>query len=397
MVSGDLNNEKKSKKSKALRLVFFVILIFVISGISSLLADKYVFPWLAARKGFEKSALFKKAMENVTVINKTEQMTVNESRDISGYTEKSASSVVEIVSKQKKSAFSGAVPSESGIIVTADGLVASYNNNFFDGKDAQYQVFSADGKSYTAQIVANDPFSNILLLKLDNAQNLPVAEFIAPEDIKAGMKMALVGRSGFNAEISLRTGITSEWAKSFSVAGPFASSEKLQGVLLVDLGSASQWDGTLAGGAAVDQNGNVIGIYGQRKDDSNVFSSFIVPVNHLRYVTDQYVGKGNIQRASLGVYYVALSKETAYLAGNNLDRGALIFTPSGQQGLAVISGSAADKAGIKIGDVILSVNGEDINPDQNLAYLISKYKPGDTAKLHISRSGQEMDIDAALQ
>ena len=67
---------------------------------------------------------------------------------------------------------------------------------------------------------------------------LPVAEFIAPEDIKTGMKTAVIGRSGFNAEISLLLGITSEWAKSYSLSGPLASSEKLQGVLFADFSGA---------------------------------------------------------------------------------------------------------------------------------------------------------------
>jgi len=99
----------------------------------------------------------------------------------------------------------------------------------------------------------------------------------------------------------------------------------------------------------------------------------------------------------LGVYYAPLSKETAYLAGNDFDRGALVFSPSGQQGLAVLSGSPADKAGIKIGDIVLSVNNQEVNPDQNLAFLISQYKPGDTASLKINRGGKDMEIKVVLQ
>lgn len=390
---------KKSGKSKTTRLVFFVALVFVISGVSSVVFDKFVFPWLATRDGFKEMAFFKQAMDNVTVINKTEQMTVIENQNISGYTQKAASSVVEIVSKQKASGnmTSSIEQSSSGVIVASDGLVTGYGEKFFAGKDSEYRVFLQDGKAYMARIAAADPFSNIVLLRLEGAENLPVAQFIAPEDIRTGMKTAVIGRSGFNAEISLRLGITSEFAKSYSLSGPLASSEKLQGVLFADFqGLENTESKTLPGGAVVDQNGNVVGILGERKRDAEE-EYFIVPVNHLKYIIDRYLENGKIERASLGIYFASLSREIAYLAGNNFDRGARVYSPSGQQGLAVIAGSAADKAGIRIGDIILSVNGEEVNPDQNLAYLISKYKPGDSVELKIAREGKEMNVSADLQ
>ncbi len=392
--------EKKNNwKAKTIKIVFFIIFIFFISGISSVFFDKYVFPRLASNNWFKKQPFFKQTMDNVTVINKTEQVTINENQNISSYTSKAASSVVEIISRRKEgeSAVSQVDQSRSGIIVTSDGMVASYGEKFFSGIGEEYKVFLSDGKSYDAKVAAADSFSNMVLLKLNGVENLPVAEFIASEDIKTGMKIALIGRSGFNSEISLRLGITSEWAKAYSLAGPLASSEKMQGLLFADFFDLENIDQKkLAGGAVVDQNGNMIGILGERKEDNGA-KFFIVPINHLQDIINQYIQKGKIERAALGVYYLTLSKETAYLSRNNFDRGALVYSLSKQQGLAVVSGSAADKAGIKIGDVILSVNGNELNPDQNLAYLISRCKPGDNVELKINRNGQEMVIQAALQ
>jgi serine protease Do len=391
--------KRKSKKAKFTKLVFFVVLIFIISGISSIFSEKYIFPWLATQEWFKKQAFLERMMDNVTVINKTEQVTVSENQDISSYTQKSASSVVEIVARQKgdKNTIYTLGQSTSGVVVTSDGLVASYGNKFFSGAGTEYEIYFQDGKSYSATVAVVDPFSNIVLLKLDKAENLPVAEFIAPEDVKTGMKTAVVGRSGFNVEMSLLLGITSEWAKSYSLAGPLASSEKLQGVLFADFASVASVDSkALTGAAVVDQNGNMLGIFGENKEDTGT-KMFIVPINHLQYVVDQYLGKGKIERATLGVYYIALSEEKAYLARNNLDHGALIYSPSGQQGLAVLAGSPAEQAGIRVGDIILNVNGEDINPDQNLAYLVSKYKPGDTISLKISRDGKEIEVKVVLK
>ena len=98
----------------------------------------------------------------------------------------------------------------------------------------------------------------------------------------------------------------------------------------------------------------------------------------------------------MGLYYLSLTRELAYL-GAGKDRGALVFSPSLQQGLAVISGSPAEKAGIRIMDIILSVNGEEVNADQNLAFLISKYKPGNEVALKILRDGKEIETKAVLQ
>ncbi|MCX6762908.1 MAG: PDZ domain-containing protein [Candidatus Moranbacteria bacterium] len=378
------------------KLIFFVVFIFIISGVSSVLVDKYFFPWIATSSALSKYKFFKKGMENVMVINKTEQVTVSENQDISGYIGKSSSSVVEITMSGKSSQ-DQLGQSVSGVVVSADGLVASYGDKFFGSKDAAYKIFIQDGKSFDAKVVLSDSFSNLVLLKIDGAENLPVAEFIAPEDIKVGIKTAVIGRSGFNAEISLGLGLASEWAKSYSIGGNLASSEKLQGVLFVDPSAAgNEWSDNMKGGAAVDYNGNVIGLVGGRKEISGS-KFFIVPVNHLQYVIDQYLREGSVKRANLGVYYIALSRETAYLAENNFDRGALIFTPGGQQGLAVIVGSSADKAGIKVGDIILSVNGDEVNPDQNLAYLISKYHPGDEVTLKLVRDGKDMELKAVLQ
>jgi len=110
-----------------------------------------------------------------------------------------------------------------------------------------------------------------------------------------------------------------------------------------------------------------------------------------------FLERGRLERGALGVYYVSLSRESAFARENKFDRGALVYSPSLQQGLAVISGSAGEKAGLKILDVILSVNGEEINPSQNLAYLISKYKPGDKIELRVIRDSKEMVFPVILE
>ncbi len=391
---------KRSRSLKTFRFVFFIVLVFVVSGISVILWDKYIFPQLRSHEWFGKLGFVKKSMEDKVIINKTEQVTIDEDQTIAQFQNKSVSSAVEIVSRRKDEkevivADRNREKIGSGLIVTADGLVVTYQEAIF-AKDAAYKILMTDGKSFDGRLVLADSFSSLALLKIDDVSNLPVAEFIAFQDIKIGSKVVVMGKSGFDAGVSYRLGILSETDESFSIGGPLASSEKLQGVLITDSNFDQNESENLIGSPVIDYNGNAVGLLGMRREDQK-WKYFVVPVNIVQSVISQFIEKGEIQRGSLGVYYILLSRENAFAGGEKFDRGAVVYSPSLQQGLAVLSGSAAEKAGIRIMDIILSVNGEEVSADQNLAYLISKYHPGDEVNLKIVRDGKEMEAKAILQ
>lgn len=400
--SNDNNSGKKAKKGlKLVRFVFFVIFIFIVSGISLIIIDRYIFPYLATVKWIGEYKFFQKATENVVMVNKTEQVTVSEEQTISRYTNKSAASVVEIISQKKDAKnFSKAALDESsykigsGLIVTADGLVITYKEAII-GDQAKYRVVTDSGSDYEGRLVAFDPFTNLAFIKLDGVENLSAASFIAPEDIKVGAKIIVVGKGGNNSQDVFKSGLISLLAQDYSVGGPIPSSEKLQGVFFSDIYLQEGGEKDLIGGIATDFNGDVIGILGAEKiSDGKQY--FIIPVNHIKYLVDKFIEQGSVARGKLGLYYLSLTKEMAYLGAGN-DHGALVYSPSFQQGLAVISGSAAEKAGIKIMDVIMNVNGDEVNSGQNLALLVSKYKPGDEVNLKVLREGKEMEVKAVLQ
>lgn len=405
MSQGDsLENKSENKKSHKLgRLVFFVMLVFFLTVPSLIVVEHFLFPYLTTVKWLNKYKLFKKVTEDVVVVNKTEQVTVSEDLTIASYSNKSTASVVEIISqtKQDKSLtkaidFTKAQNKVgSGLIVTADGLILTYGEGIiFD--QATYRVYTSNNNLYDARLIAADPFTNLALLKIDNVSDLPTTSFIAPEDIKAGAKVVAIGRNGSDFQLIYKSGLISQFSSNFSLAGPVASSEKIQGVYLADFDMNEQGDESMNGGTIADYNGDVIGMLGSIKG-ANRSQYFIIPANYLESLIDQYISSGMVKRGSLGVYYLNLTKETSYLAGVDADQGAMIYSPSNQQGLAVISQSAADKAGIKISDIVKTVNGEEINANQNLAYLISKYKPGDKVELNILRGGNEVMISVILE
>lgn len=391
---------RKNWVRKIVRLVFFVVLVFILSGASLIVVDRYLFPYLATVKWAGKYEFFKRATEDVVVVNKTEQVTVSEDQTISSYSNESASSVVEILSLKGESKNPGKMKDASfvkygsGLVITADGLVLTYKDAVLDGQ-AKYRVFVQKDKSFDARLVAVDSFTNLVLLKIDGIENLPVSSFIAPEDMKTGMKAVAIGRSGNNFQLIYKSGLVSQYDSDFSLAGALPLSEKLQGVYVADFDMSEEGDERVVGGAVANYGGNVIGILGARKI-SDQKQYFIIPSDCIQELVNQYISTGSVRRGSFGTYYVSLSSESAALFGS-LDRGAFVYSPSGQQGLAVMAGSAAEKAGVKIQDVIMAVNGEEVNSQNNLARLVSKYKPGEEVSLKIIRDGKEMEMKVVLQ
>ncbi len=390
--------EKPKRNLKAVRFVFFILLVFLLSGAGVVIWDRYLFPYLRSHKYIGQLGIIKKGTENVVVINKTEQINVTEDQSISPFTGKAASSVVEILSKSEIGEGRSAAPMEkvgSGLVVTADGLIVTYKEAILSG-NAQYKILSPQREPLEARLLTTDSFSNLAILKIDGISNLPVAEYIAPSDIKVGAKVVVIGRNGFDADATYQYCILSEHDADFSLGGPQASSEKLQGVYFLDADFGKYGIEELLGGPVVDYNGNVVGMLGSRKDgQENKY--FVIPVDIIQSVEDLYIQSGNLSRGSLGVYYALLSKESPFFLGTDFESGAMVYTPSLQQGLAVLSGSAAQVAGLRLNDVILSINGEEISASQNLAYLISKYKPGEAVDLKISREGREMEAKAELK
>jgi S1-C subfamily serine protease len=162
--------------------------------------------------------------------------------------------------------------------------------------------------------------------------------------------------------------------------------------------SADEWEGVFLpdrpidpgfiGGAAVAMNGELIGLIGTLTVDATD-RTFILPANALRQSLGRVIGGGLPTRANVGAYYVSLTKETALALRISRDQGALIYTPSERSGLAVLSGSAAERAGLRYGDIVTSVNGQAITLDRPLS--VALYEATDAVtSLTVLRDGDEI-------
>lgn len=366
---------------------FFIIFILILGGLGGIIGNRYLFPYLSTTSLFSKYEFLKKSTEDVTIINKTEQVYVKEETSIEKISSKAASSVVNVLSYAEVSAKNKNNPTvldnTTATIITSDGLIMTYMENIVP--NSKYKVIFQDGKVYEAELSGVDSYSNLVFLKI-NANNLPVISFGNSDDSDPGEKIVAIGSSSKTFTNRYTSGLISTFDPTFSLSGKAISySDKMNGVFQTDFSIDS--DQYYTGGPVVDYTGQVIGITG-----ANQKNFFFIPSNKVKKVVDKAVKKELETNVSLGVYYIPITKAFALSNNLNQESGALIYSASGQEGLAIISGSNGQKAGLRIDDVITAVNGEKISLQNDLSDLLYKYKKGDKVELTVQRNNQEMKI-----
>lgn len=376
----------------------FVLVVMVFGGLGGVLADHYIFPRFSSSEFFSKYDFFKKFTENVTVINKTEQVFVKEETSLGKISGQAASSIVNIASLpeagQGSAAKKGLVAIEpmngTGAIVTSDGLIMTYESAV-NPVNSKYKVTTSDGNTYDAEFLGTDSYSGLSFLKI-NGNNLPAISFGDSNDSKPGEKVIAIGNNFGIYSNRYAAGLLSSFNPTYNLAGKALSySDKLEGTFETDFNSEKNY----VGGPIIDYTGQVIGITGTlEKNGAGEF--FQIPSNKVKRVIDRAIKKELDKDPMLGVYYVPITK--TYALNNNLavDKGALIFSSSGQLGLAIIAGSSGQKAGLQINDIIKAVNDQEINMENSLPDLLYQYKQGDTIELTILRGAEDLKVPINL-
>jgi len=375
------------------------VLIAVIGGVAGIFADRVLLPKIAANSFLSKWSIFQKAAENTVIINKTEQVTIREDDSVETIALSASPSVVNILSVRNAGAEIGKVGEDasknigmlqgSGVLVTNDGLIATFKTAILDG--ASYTIFLYNGTNYPAKFVATDSLTGISYLSID-ASNVPAIAFADSTGIRAGKKLILIANTSEEYRNRYSTALLGDTDKTFNiVGGVVASSERWEGVYMVDAANIAPY----LGGPAIDYSGDLVGIVGNAPKDGG-FKSFLLPVSAVRESLDREVHETLSKRPILGVSYLSITKAYAIANSIDRDRGALITTPSGKEGLAILSGSPAEKAGLRIGDIVIAVDGAEINLDNPLSVAIGRLETGSSVTLHIIRSGKEQDISVVL-
>lgn len=379
---------------KIFKFICVVIFIFLIGGIGSVFFQNYVIPKISSSATFSRVGLIKKLSENVTIINKTEEVVVKEENSVNKIATQASAAVVSITSIPEKNKITGNYPAEikngNGVVVTSDGLITTYRSAILE-KDSGYEIRLFNGSAFGAKLVGIDEFTNLAFLKID-ASNLSVISFSNSNDFTPGRKLIAIGSSPEDYQNRYAGGILSNINKTFNISGKtLSSSEKLEGVFETDFLSQKEY----IGGPIIDYNGELVGIIGSITIDSQE-KFFEIPSNVVRNSIDVAVRNELESRPYLGIYYLPITKTYAKINNLEKDKGALIYSLSGKQGLAIMAGSPAEKAGLKINDIIIRVDDKEINLENPLSDIISQYKKGGGAEFTVIREKQELKIKVAF-
>jgi 2-alkenal reductase len=377
--------------------IIWVMLIVAIGGFGGIIADRYVFPYLSTSKIFSKYSFLKKSTEDVTVINKTEQVFIKEDVTVGKVANQTTNSVVNIISLPapenkitSRKNVTAAIKNGTGTIVTSDGLVVTYVSAI-NSENSTYKILASDNNVYEAELVGVDNYSNLAFLKI-NGTNFPAVAMGDSEGATQGERLIAIANGRNLYSNSFSAGILSNFSATYNIAGKAVSfSDKLEGVYEMDADLEPQF----IGGPVIDYAGQMVGIIGSVLQN-NTEDYFIIPSNKLKKVIDRAISKKITTDASLGIYYIPLTKASAVTNGISTEKGALIYSPSGQQGLAILANSPAQKAGLKINDILTAINGQEINLEKTLPDLLYQFEQGTSIELTVLRDGQEMKIPVQL-
>jgi len=279
----------------------------------------------------------------------------------------------------------------SGIIISADGYILTNKHVVPDGTDKVTVVLS-DGKQYdNVKIVGRDPSNDIAFLKINGVSNLTAATIGDSSQITPGQQVVAIGNALGLFRNSVTSGIISGIGRPIqaSDASGTGTAEQLEDMFQTD---AAINPGN-SGGPLVDLKGEVIGMNTAVSQDGQSIG-FAIPMNDAKGLINSVLKGGSIQKPYLGVRYISLTPEIAKQLNISTSTGAYVHGDTGQSG--VIAGSPAAKAGIRDGDVITRINGQQITADSGLATKLAQFNPGDKVDLTVIRGSQEQTISVTL-
>lgn len=285
----------------------------------------------------------------------------------------------------------GGTAAGSGAILDTDGHIVT-NNHVISGAQS-IQVTLSNGQMYTAQVVGTDTTTDIAVIQLDNAPDgLTPVEFADSDQLAVGEPVMAIGNP-LGYDDTATTGIVSALNRPVSVMDD-NNSEVVTNAVQID---AAINPGN-SGGPTFNAAGQVIGINSSiastassSSEAGSIGIGFAIPANLVKRIANEIISDGSATHVALGVTITSSTVE----ADGVTRGGARITTPS-TGGSAVVSGSPADKAGLRAEDTIVAYNGNAVNNNYSLLGYIRAAALGDTATLTIVRSGQTMDIDVTL-
>jgi len=264
----------------------------------------------------------------------------------------------------------------SGFIIDADGYVVT-NNHVIDG-GSKITVKLADGRSFPAKLVGTDKDTDVALLKIDGVRNLPTVAFGDDQHMRVGDWVVAVGNP-FGLGGTVTAGIVSSIGRDIG-NGPYT--DYLQIDAPINQGNS--------GGPTFDLRGRVIGMNTAIYSPSggSVGIGFAIPASTIHMIVDQLRDHGSISRGWLGVQIQSVTPEMASSLGSPETKGAIVAS--------VVSNSPAAKAGLKQGDVIVTVDGKGIVDSRDLTRKVALMSAGSHVDFGVMRDGRKQNISVTI-
>lgn len=272
--------------------------------------------------------------------------------------------------------------SGSGVIISADGYIATNNHVIEDADEVEVTLF--DNRTYRAKVIGLDVTTDLALLKI-TGENLPHLNFGNSDQINVGEWVLAVGNP-MDLNSTVTAGIVSAKGRNINLLradSEYAIESFIQTDAAVNKGNS--------GGALVNMQGELIGINTAIASRTGYYAgySFAIPATIARKVMEDLLSFGEVRRGILGVQIQSVNADLAERNRLNTLKGAYVSE--------VNKSSGAEEAGIRKGDVIISVNNIEVNNSSELQEQVSRYRPGDKISIQILRGENNKDISVELK
>ena len=343
------------------------------------------------------------AVQSVDSTEARQQIVSSEGELISEITKTVGPSVVSIsvTSETVGQSFFGPQSFESegagtGVIISEDGVVIT-NRHVIPRGTTSVSITLSDGtKLDDVEVIGRTNDSDtldiaFLKIKDTKGKKLTVAKIGDSSTMEVGDRVIAIGNALGQFENTVTSGILSGYGRDIEAGdGTSMNLESLQNLFQTD---AAINPGN-SGGPLMNLTGEVIGINVAVADAQNI--GFAIPINDVKGLIACVQKNGKLERPYLGVRYVSLTDDSAYFYNLQTKRGAYI-APNQDGTVSVISGSPADKAGLKEKDIIIKINDVSIDEKNSLVSVLGRFAVGDIVKLTVIRDGKEMTVDVKLE
>ncbi|MEM1096584.1 MAG: trypsin-like peptidase domain-containing protein [Bacteroidota bacterium] len=276
--------------------------------------------------------------------------------------------------------FQAQVSTGSGVLISEDGYVVTNNHVVDEADNIRVRLF--DKREYGARLVGTDPLTDLAVIKLENASDLPVLTLGDSDALRVGEWVLAVGNP-FRLTSTVTTGIVSALGRRVDIIEERMGIEDfIQTDAAINPGNS--------GGALVNLRGELVGINTAiaTETGSNEGYGFAVPTNLMERVVTDLIAYGEVRRGVLGVEIEDVNAILARRLGLDRVTGVLLSN--------VRPGGAADQAGLLRGDVVLTINGRSVGATNELQSVVARYRPGDDLTLEVWRRRALRRVDVRL-